>query len=316
MMKIAPFILVTLLLSGVSYAKRLKFPFMGRNFILVTPENSSKEPRALMVLLHGCKQNPDLILKGTEIEAEALKNNFIVLAPEQSIIHNGDHCWNWFFSFNQDRSPVNEMGQIMSALELVMSTNNVDKNRLFVAGMSAGGVMAHNMAVCYPDYFKGAAIHSGLSYKIAENLEEAQTVLTIPDQKSPEYLGKQAYACAHNYGKGNLSKIMIIHGSADKRVNAVHSEIVSKTNAVWWDYLDDGIRNSSLKTKTDVTTTRSTNYSVTKTEKHFPFHNMVEQKIIINGMAHAWGGGKPVSENFDPMAPSSTDLILNFFGLK
>ena len=269
-----------------------------------------------MVLLHGCKQNPDLILQGTYLEAEALKNNFLILAPEQSILHNGDHCWNWFFSFNQDRNPVNEMGQIMSAVDLVGLTYNVDKARMFVAGISAGGVMAHSMAVCYPDYFKGVAVHSGLSYKIAENLEEAQTVLTIQDQKSPEYLGKAAYNCAQNYGRGRLSQIMIIHGSADKRVNSVHAEIISKTNDVWWDYLDDGSRNNSEKPSVSRASFTTGVYTVTKTEKRHTLRNMVEQKLIVNGMEHAWGGGKPVSVNFDPKAPSSTDAILKFFNLK
>ncbi len=282
----------------------------------MTPDKSDNKNLPLVVLLHGCKQNPDLILTGTELETEAIKNNFLVLTPEQSILQNGDHCWNWFFSFNQDRSPVNEMGQIITAMEVVMHTYKVDRKKVFVTGMSAGGVMAHNLAVCYPDYFRGAAFHSGLSYKIAENLEEAQTVLTIQDQKSPEYLGKQAYACAHNYGANLLNRIMIIHGSEDKRVNAVHSEIISKTNEVWWDYRDDGIRNSSGKANTVRTTSRANNYSVTKTEKQYPYKNMIEQKLIVNGMAHAWGGGKQVSANFDPKAPSSTDTILKFFQLK
>ncbi len=284
---------------------------------MVSPDKSSDKPRPLVVLLHGCKQNPDLILRGTYMETEALANNFIVLAPEQSVLNNGDHCWNWFFSFNQERSLASEMGQIMATVDMLKATYNIDKSKIFVAGMSAGGVMAHTMAVCYPDYFKGAAIHSGLAYKIAENLEEAQTVLTIEDQKSPEYLGKMASACARNIGeKSILNRIMIIHGSADPRVNAVHSEIISKTNEVWWDYLDDGRRNSSTK----VTTTKSSfafnSYSVIKTEKHYPYHDMIEQKLIVKDMAHAWGGGRPVSANFDPKAPSSTDAILKFFQLK
>jgi poly(hydroxyalkanoate) depolymerase family esterase len=316
MTKFTMIVLALILTSTTVWSKRIKFPFMGRNFVLIAPENRENKDLPVVVLLHGCKQNPDLVLRGTELETEAIKNNFIVLAPEQSIYKNSDHCWNWFFSYNQERSSVNEMGQIMAALEVVMHTYGADRKKIFVTGMSAGGVMAHNLAVCYPDYFKGVAIHSGLSYKIAENLEEAQTVLTIQDQKSPEYLGKQAYACGRNHGKGLLSQIMIIHGSEDKRVHAIHSDIISRTNEVWWDYLDDGIRNSSGKPKVTRTSTRTAQYTVTKTEKYFPHRNMVEQKIIVNGMAHAWGGGKPVSANFDPKAPSSTDTILKFFQLK
>jgi hypothetical protein len=36
---------------------------------------------------------------------------------------------------------------------------------------------------------------------------------------------------------------------------------------------------------------------------------------MIKGLKHAWGGGKPGVEFFDPKAPSSNDTIINFFDL-
>ncbi len=310
------FIFVLFLMSASAFSKRVHFPFMGRNFTLVVPETASPTKRPVLVLLHGCKQTPDIILKGTGLEKMALQKNFLILAPEQSLIYNMDHCWNWFLSSQQERNSVSEMAQIMDALELVKHTYKVDGQKVFVAGMSAGGVMAHNLAACYPDVFKGVAIHSGLSYKIAESLNEAQTVLTIQDQKSPEYMGKSAAACAAHYGSHQLSRFLMIHGSLDPRVNAVHSEIISKTNQVWWDFEDDGRRNHSQEPAIKRSMLPShPAYSVVKTEKTYKLRQMIEQKIIINGMVHAWGGGVPVTENFDPKAPSSSQFILNFFQL-
>ncbi len=318
-MKLTFLILITSLISGQALCRTLTFPFMGRMFNLTMPEKvSSNNPRPLLVLLHGCKQNPHVILEGSRLKEAAIKNNFFVLTPEQSLMFNSDHCWNWFLSSQQDRGVVvNEMGQIMTTVEMLMATYKIDRSKIFVAGMSAGGAMAHNLAACYPDYFTGAAIHSGLAYKVAESLEEATTVLTIPEQKSPEYLGKQAFKCGRNHGSAKISRFLIIHGSEDKRVLPVHADLISRTNEVWWDYMDDGKRNSSTR----VQSTRSqfafiSNYTVTRTERRYPFNNMIEQKLIINGMGHAWGGGKPVTVNFDPKAPSSTDIILNFFQLQ
>jgi poly(hydroxyalkanoate) depolymerase family esterase len=310
-------IFMCLLLSSSVFAKKFIFPFMGRNFTLITPDKTVKEPRPLVVLLHGCKQDAGMIIEGTRFDEAAQDRNFFVLAPEQSIFYNSDHCWNWFLPFQQERNSMNDMATIVDAIESLKALNKIDDQKIFIAGISAGGVMAHTLAVCYPDVFKGVAIHSGLSYKIAENLSEAQTVLTIEDQKSPEYLGKEAYNCGRNFGQERLSQVMIIHGTADPRVNPVHAEIISKVNAVWFDYLDDGRRNSSVKPSTKTEQASFANsYSTTTSTKTFPTHNVVEKKLIVKGLAHAWGGGKPVSANFDPKAPSSTTAILDFFQIK
>lgn len=317
-MKLCFLILMTSMFSGHLMARTLVFPFMGRMFNLTIPNSAGQTSRPLLVLLHGCKQNPKIILDGSQIKEKALKNNFFVLTPEQSTVFNSDHCWNWFLSSQQDRSiVVNEMAQIMATVEMLMDSYKIDRSKTFVAGMSAGGAMAHNLAACYPDYFQGAAIHSGLAFKVAESLEEANTVLTVSDQKSPEYLGKQAYKCGRGYKNPRISKFMIIHGSEDKRVLPIHAELISRTNEVWWDYMDDGRRNSSTRVQSIKTfVTSNSDYTITKTERSYPFNNMLEQKLIINGMAHAWGGGKAVSNNFDPKAPPSSDLILDFFQLQ
>lgn len=307
---------MSLVLSGSVLAKKITFPLMGRSFTLVTPDKAVRSPRPLMVLLHGCKQNANMMIEGTRFDQAAQDHNFFVLAPEQPVLYNFDHCWNWFLPFQQERNMLNDMATITAAIETVKKLNKIDDSRIYVSGISAGGVMAHTMAVCYPDVFKGVAIHSGLSYKIAENLNEAQTVLTIEDQKSPQYLGKEAYNCARNFGGHRLEKVLIIHGSKDQRVNPVHSEIISKVNAVWWDYLDDGNRNSSVKPSIKKEQIGFANFVVSSETKTYPTHNIVEKKIIVKGLAHAWGGGKPLSENFDPAAPSSTNTILDFFQIK
>jgi len=299
--------------SFPAMAKRIQFIYMARNFTLSIPDKASKSPRPLVVLLHGCKQNPSLILDGTKLEKDATKNDFLILTPEQPAYYNSDHCWNWFLEFNQSRMLTNEMGQIIAAVDLVSGQYNVDKNKVFVTGISAGGVMAHNLTACYPDVFAASAIHSGLTFKIAESIPEAQTVLTSYEQKSPVYLGKKIYECSKGLTQ-KLNKVLIIHGEEDSRVPSLHAELITKSQAVWRDYLDDGKRNNSATVATKKQhLTFPNGYEVDLTDLQYP--GFLERKLMIKGLGHAWGGGKPITVNFDPEAPSSNQFILEFFGI-
>lgn len=310
------FILILLTLVSVNLsAKTSRFTLMGRDFLLETPRNQRAENRPLLVLLHGCKQTPELIVRGSRMDEMARARNFFVLAPEQSVLMNIDHCWNWFFDFNQRRSLTGELGQIMAAIQLVSKNHRIDSRKIFIAGMSAGGVMTANFAACYPDVFAGAAIHSGLAYKIAENMIEAQTVLTASKLKSPSYLGKKAYDCGRGSGPRKLTKTVLIHGDRDTRVDAFHSKLISETNEVLQDYVDDGKRNYSARfRKGEQTLRHASGYEVDVLEKKYAT-GFSEISYLVRGMAHAWGGGKPLSVNFEENAPSSTDFILDYFGL-
>jgi poly(hydroxyalkanoate) depolymerase family esterase len=314
MIKLSLVIVLSFMVCAGASAKRVNLVSMGRNFVVVIPDQLSKGPKPLLVLLHGCKQSPSLILEGTQLEVEANKNGFIILAPEQPNYYNMDHCWNWFLDFQQQRHITTEMGQIISGIDAVSKIHPVDVDKIFVTGISAGGVMAHNLTACYPDVFSGSAIHSGLSFKVAESVNEAQTVLTSYEQKSPEYLGKKMYECSREAKKKKLSKVLIIHGREDSRVPSLHSELISKSQAVWRDYLDDGKDNNSVRgvVKSETISLPGT-YSVEQTDIKYPgFH---ERMLMIKGLGHAWGGGKPVSVNFDPKAPSSNQFILDYFEL-
>lgn len=309
-------ILTLTLLTVFSFpvmAKRIQFIYMARNFTLSVPDKTSKTPRPLVVLLHGCKQSPDLILEGTKLEKEASKNDFLILTPEQPAYYNSDHCWNWFLDVNQSRMLTNEMGQIIAAIDLVSHQYKIDNSKIFVTGISAGGVMAHNLTACYPDVFAASAIHSGLTFKVAESIPEAQTVLTSYEQKSPAYLGKKMYECSKGTNQ-KLNKVLIIHGEEDSRVPALHAELMTKSQAVWRDYLDDGKKNNSVALATKKQHLSFPNgYEVDLTDLQYP--GFLERKLMIKGLGHAWGGGKPITVNFDPEAPSSNQFILDFFGI-
>lgn len=306
------FILTTL--CSICFAEAISFTHEGQNFKLINPSKTgAKKP--LLLLLHGCKQNPDIIVQGTGMMNEAMKRNFSLLVPEQPYTMNSDRCWNWFYSHQQIRGANTEMGRFVSAIEGLSRQYPIDRSRVYVAGMSAGGAMAHNLLACYPDFFAGVAVHSGLAFKTAENVYEAQTVITSTTQKTPEYLGTRAFQCGHFAGRvSQLKKVLIIHGLDDKRVPSLHADLISSTHEVLSDLLDDArINHSDFPVAVETTENFEFGYKAFITDKKYKTFD--ERKILIKGLVHAWGAGKPISENFDPKAPSSNAFILNFFNL-
>lgn len=277
-----------LLISLQSSANVSEFFLMGRKYVLVTPNKALKAAAPLVVLLHGCKQDSELIMNGTRLKEAAEKNNFFLLIPQQEVFYNIERCWNWFYSINQTRHVAGEMGQIVSTIEAIKSGYAIDSNSLYVIGMSAGGAMAHNFLACYPDYFKGIAVHSGLAFKVAEDPTEANDVLTSTNLKSPTVLGKLAAECSEIPVKNHkLKRLIVIHGQKDPRVNPVHANLIMKATEVMMKNLSFGIPSK-----------------------------LISKLVMVPDLAHAWGGGVPLSPNFDEKAPSSTDAILNFFGLQ
>lgn len=312
-------IILTILLmlnANFVFARKGEMNVDGRRFVVVTPNVKPTSKRPLVLLLHGCKQSPEIILEGTRFDEFAVQKNFYVIAPEQTIFENIDHCWNWFLSYEQTRSSLNEMGQMIAAIKAMIQTAQVDPEQVYLAGISAGGVMGHNLASCYPDVFRGAAISAGLAYKIAENPYEASTVLDENHFKKPDYLGKEAYECGSQGGKRRLTKMLLVHGEEDKRVDPFHSKLISDVNNVTMDYYDDGRKNSSATyVETNSQASLRDGYGYTVRDRRYKTVNFSERLILVKGMAHAWGGGKPISVNFDPKAPSTNEFISTFFQL-
>ena len=52
----------------------------------------------------------------------------------------------------------------------LLLTYGLDRERVYVAGLSAGGAMAVILGRTYPDMFAAVGVHSGLPYGVAHDL--------------------------------------------------------------------------------------------------------------------------------------------------
>lgn len=130
-------------------------------------------PRApLVVVLHGCTQTASVYDHGSGWSRLADDYGFAVLFPQQTPSNNANTCFNWFLP-GDIRRDQGEAFSIRQMIETVTSRYDIDRSRIFITGLSAGGAMANVMLATHPELFAGGAIIAGLPYGIATTVPEA-----------------------------------------------------------------------------------------------------------------------------------------------
>ena len=108
----------------------------------------------LVVVLHGCKQNAGDYDHRSGWSQLADLAGFALLYPEQSPGNNPNLCFNWFRP-GDTRRDSGEALSIRQMIDAMIAAHGLDRDRVFVTGLSAGGAMANVMLATYPEVFAG-----------------------------------------------------------------------------------------------------------------------------------------------------------------
>ena len=135
------------------------------------PDDLPPSP-ALVVVLHGCTQNAPGYDLGAGWSTLAERHGFVVVCPQQSPANNPKSCFNWFLPGDVTRGR-GEVLSIRNMIERAILDHGIDRSRVFVNGLSAGGAMAAAMLATYPELFAGGGIVAGLPYGAAANVQQA-----------------------------------------------------------------------------------------------------------------------------------------------
>ena len=270
------------------------------------PPATPADPRApLLVLLHGCTQDADDFARGTRMDRLARERGVAVLYPEQSTAANATRCWNWFEPGHQARGR-GEPALLAALIEQTVRDRDLDPERVFVAGISAGGAMAAILAASYPDRIAAVASHSGVPFGAARGLEEALGVLDGSVESPPHDLPETLLAQMGE--RARPVPMLVLHGERD--------EVVSPRNADWfaaqWSrYL---ARVTGAPTVEELNPLRQgagpgTRIRVLKGisgELYFEMWRIAE-------LGHAWSGGSEEGSYTDPAGPDASRIVMEFF---
>ena len=258
----------------------------GRDYKLYSPPATDGTPRPLIVMLHGCTQDPDDFAAGTRMNDAARASGCFVLYPAQSHQANPQRCWNWFKHSHQVRGR-GEPAMIAAITRDIIGSHAIDPARVYVAGLSAGAAMAAILLEAYPDLYAAAGIHSGLAVGSAKDLPSALSAMQS---------GRAAGA------PGASSRpVIVFHGDADKTVHPSNGDHVIASVA--GDTAPPEMQREQSAGGRDATR------SVYRDAEG----RVLAEHWVVHGSGHAWAGGSKAGSYTDAKGPDATAQMLRFF---
>lgn len=266
-----------------------------------------RRPLPLVMMLHGCTQNPDDFAVGTRMNTLADQHSFLVLYPAQPPANNALRCWNWFLPEHQSRGR-GEPAKLAAALTEVSAQYRVDAQRIFVAGISAGAAMAIVMGATYPDLFAAIGAHSGLEFKAGENLDSAAAAQHRggPD---PRQQGLAALRAMGEYRR--KLRVIVFQGMDDTVVRPVNADQV----IAQWAWTNSAIDESAplLTPSQTLSGVSPGGYRYTQEVYADGQGHVWMEKWLVEGLKHAWSSGSPQGSYTDAQGPDASEAIWRFF---
>ncbi len=288
----------------------------SRDYKLWVPATLQEgKPSPLLMLLHGCKLSAESMAEISGMNEVAEANRFIVVYPEQHRRANLMKCWNWFNPKHQSRD-AGEPSILAAIATQVGSQYNVDPDRIYIAGISAGGAMAVIMAAAYPDLFAALAVCAGTEFKAATSASQGFAVMKHggPDPLQQGKLAFEAMKPGLALKTRRRLPAIVFHGSADMRVNPVNADQII---AQW------STTNASLAAangETEYALSEKTEFGQVPDGYAFQRYIYTDQtgallleKWIVQGLGHAWSGSPHTHRYGDPKGPRASAETWRFF---
>ncbi|PXY00484.1 hypothetical protein CR157_00305 [Halomonas sp. LBP4] len=279
-----------------------------RDYKLYIPSGHHGQSLPLVVMLHGCTQDPDDFAAGTGMNTLAEEQPCFVLYPAQSAAANSSRCWNWFMETDQQRDR-GEPSIIADLTRQVLDEHRLDERRVYVAGLSAGGAMAMTLAMTYPDLYAAVGVHSGLPHAVAQDLPSAFTAMHRGEGASA---GRPSGAPGtHSYAAPVPA--IVFHGDRDTTVHPCNGDQViaqcAPSHAKRGELPEGGPAPRLSVERGQV----PHGHAYTRTTYHDANGQPIMEQWLVHGAGHAWSGGCSRGSYTDPRGPDATQQMLRFF---
>lgn len=251
----------------------------------------------LVVMLHGCKQTAESFAAGTRVCRLAERSGFAVLLPEQAKTAHAQRCWHWHGDPAQSEAPA-----VASLVDAITHEYGFDRERVYLAGISAGAGLAAALGMHYPRRFAAVGLHSGPVFGAAKSTMTAMHVMHRGSREDPVSLIDATLDVAVHPGM----PAMIVQGELDS--------VVAKHNAVQLG-LQFARVNRLLDAQGELRVGEIRTYSRDAVEytDFVKSGRLVVRVCLVQGLGHAWSGGDPSEAFHSARGPNATAMLWQFF---
>ena len=174
----------------------------------------------------------------------------------------------------------------------IMKDHNIDADRVFIAGLSAGGAAAAIMAETYPDIYCAAGVHSGIACGAASDMTSAFAVMSGR--------GKARGAMADAKARAFVPMI-VFHGDKDTTVHPSNgADVIARAG-------------EQARLQRDIENASTAGRSYTRALYRDKKGRTLMEDWVIHGAGHAWSGGSASGSFTDPKGPDASREMLRFF---
>ena len=289
--------------SGPSSFTDGAFELNGKthHYKLFVPAGVAAALRPMVVMLHGCTQDPADFALGTDMNNIAGAAGWVVLYPAQPARANHTKCWNWFKGGAEPGA--GEPAWIAALTRRIQDEQRIDSNRTFIAGLSAGAAMAVLTAELHPGLFKGVGVHSGLAAHVAANVMEALSVM----KHGPRARQKRYYSTGSTTSNP-IVPVIVFHGDADKTVDPENADQVIEVAVAHAKQAEPTLIVSEIENRG-----AAGGMSYTQVIYSGAAGRPIAEYWRLHGAGHAWSGGNDRGSHTNASGPSASTEFLRFF---
>jgi poly(hydroxyalkanoate) depolymerase family esterase len=285
-------------------------------YLVWTPKSYYRKKKApLLLMVHGCQTTAAEQMHANLYNRLAGKFGFVVAYPDVDAIDRAmpgplRNCWRFYRTNNWSRGS-GEPAAIAGITRQIMKRRRIDRQRVYLIGMSAGGFMASAMAATYPDLYTAIGVNAGGAYQDGSCFfSDSGKLASDLAPLAREEMGSRA----------RIVPRLVMGGDADEAIppscaDKTLEQALRTNNLVLGASQESPISLNPTATR-EVAAKTAGGYSSTVSNYKDPNGCLVGQRWLIHGMNHFWPGGtkNPVYKNFtDPKGPSGAEISWRFF---
>lgn len=286
----------------------------AHEYIVYTPAGwTPSASMPLMVVVHGCQTSADQQMRASLFNPLADERGFVVVYPDTNASQNAApgptaRCWQFPFPSNWKRDS-GDLAAIAGITRSVTDAWGVDAERVYLAGMSAGGFTTSNLSAAYPDLYAASVVASAGAY--ADGTCLAQNLVAMPVSLSASMARTQMGS------RARVVPRMVIGGDADLGIPRTCAD-KSLQQALRTNNL---VLSRSQYGPTSLLPSSTAQHQVPGGRSYTVADYtdgqgcVVGRRILVRGMGHYWSGGsqEPRLASFtDPSGPNGAEATWDF----